>query len=480
MKCDDSILLNLYRCHLPSKRKNLQKGLAVLDRIHTYFYLIILLLLGALVSQYGYYMIHNAGFVFGDQSTLLHIIMDNNMFVIIGNGRFSPLGLREYQPYLMSGANADVIIASIQLHNFIKLILFIFFTWLGLKKIMRPILATCTCLIILMTVHLFLMYATVQAQENTMITLWALWFVSFVYACQSDKGIYFILAALSASVAFYIKETAFALFFPASFALLIFNFNQLTVKARRYHWAIIAQMIIFLALYYWFAYRETTVFYNVGRTELSRLEIIWRYMYLNPLIILGCGLMLGRIITCVIKRRLNISMADVLLINALSFIAAYVALRLDAGYYIIPAEAPLLISLLLYLYKCWETGVMQKISNRFSKLKLYFILTMLGCAVLALAIPSYRDIHADMLNIQNLRQVTRDTVNELTTLKAEGYHFITYQPRPEYFADNPFRWHVHMWQWHTLISFIAFFSNDYDYKAPACETMTSIPPASSI
>ncbi|MDR1560791.1 MAG: hypothetical protein LBS23_00325 [Holosporaceae bacterium] len=429
------------------------------DKVIKYFHLLLLAVLGVLVAQYGYYLIHNACLTFSDEFILLNIIKGKKIPIIFGgHKRFSVLALQEYWPYILMdiGVHAKVVLTKI--HNFIKLVLLLVGCWFGIRKLLsNEICATFACLLILTaTPGLFWIYASSVGQESGVVTLWGLWFYWYISACQSGRGAFYFLAVLVATVAFYLKETAFILFLPISLICLAFNFYKLTTKEKYYHFAIVSQVILFFLLYYLCSIKNCRFApYNDGRCLLNMLEITSCYLRQFPIIII-CGIVfITRFFYCV-RHRIGIIIADTLVISSLLFVGAYIALQLHAHYYLLPAIVVLHVVLVTYLYEFWKSKMLEKIKAELSMLRIAFLVIFVFLAFVY-GIVHYESAYTEMGNVQIERQMIKKLLNKMAALKRTGYTVVCYLPKQEYFADNPFRWHQNTWMQSVLAAYTSAF-----------------------
>ena len=304
-----------------------------------------------LLAQCGFYLLHNARFVFSDEHQFLDILMKNSLPfpTTMGNGRFWPLLFQEYRLYLLNISEPNIIIGVMHAHNFVKLILTITFICLSLRKFISTYISLLTCAIVLIYSRFFLIYSWSQGTESTIIMLWAFWFCLATYAFKTDKAIYFISASLVASLAFYLKETAFILFTPASIAIILLNYKNISLRAKAYHITVICSFLIYIALYYFFAYKTSVSFYNIGRSQLNIPDILINYITTYKIIIICILIFILRCIYFHYQRKIKINIADALLLNSLLFILGYALLKLSDFYYVIPAIPSLIISIVLYI-----------------------------------------------------------------------------------------------------------------------------------
>jgi hypothetical protein len=378
-----------------------------------------------------------------------------------GAGRFWPLVLQDFRPLFSLGLNESTIITGIFVHNAVKLLMMLTFLWLGVRRLASSFSATCICfLFLLFTRHLFWMFSNTQGMESTVMALWAVWFYLYVRAGERDKAIFYILAALVAGTAFYLKETAFTLFVPSSLILLCLNFKRLTFKSRLYHFCILLQVFVFLGLYYWCMYRISSVFYNEGRTLLSRWDIMFFYYKTNWFIIPAVLVLVWRGLNFIRRREKSVAIVDVLLINALAFVAAFVILKLVAGYYILPAAPALITGLFLQARE-----VFSRYRADLPRVTVIGVLALL-CALGFVFLPEqYRqNFRNDANALRNDRRNTQETLTTLLTMKEADYTFITYLPPQPYFSSNTFMWHQILWNYSVWHRFIRFYSRDYDFN----------------
>jgi hypothetical protein len=413
--------------------------------------------------------VRGAIFNFGDQAIFFAFIEDGwgDLWQRLTSlGRFQPFLLQEFRPLFSLGLDESTIITGLFSVSAAKLILTLTFIWLGVRRLASSFAATCVCLLfLLLTENLFWLFAHIECSESAILALWAAWFYFYIRAGESDKAIWYVLAALAAGTALYIKEPAFFLFLPSSLLLLCMGFQQLTLKSKLYHFSILFQVVIFLGLYYWFGYRGTVNFYGVGSTLLSRWDITVFYCRANLLIIPATLVLIWRGLSLIRRREMPVAIADVLLLNGLAFVAAYVILRLVVGYYILPAAPAILVGLFLFLH-ARKNFLHRWLISRKSSARLLATGALVIISVMSLGFlwdQSKKNIFGGIQTMRLVRSYTQETIAALLPLKKAGYTFISYLPPKSHFSPDIFLWEVNRWIYGTGYNFLRFYSKDYDF-----------------
>jgi hypothetical protein len=430
------------------------------EKSEKYFFLLTLALLCAFIIMYGYYLIHNACLVYGDESLLFTEFLKRKKIPTLccGARRFSPLVLQEYRLFVSSNLNCDVKVILMKIVLFIKMFLSVVFIVLGMRKVsINKAMIALTCFLALTAVPGLRNYwSMLVVAETTVTTLWASWFVCFVSARYSNKGYYYILAVIFATIAFYVKETAFILFLPSTLLILAINFKELSQKAKLYHLMILLQTIVFFLAYYCSIRHQQEPAYGNWLTT-NRFEIISSYLRSFPIAAI-CGLLLIiKFIRFLIGKKTNISMADILSLNSFSFVCAYVILRMSSAYYFLPANVALCVALLIYLHEFGKSKLVKKL------LALVNIKAIFACILLGM-LQLMRTSVSEMLLIQKNYLNTKILLKELSELKKAGHVLATYMPRPECSDEKSFGFYY----WgaaQTIARLVAFHLNDFSYEA---------------
>ncbi|MDR0580522.1 MAG: glycosyltransferase family 39 protein [Holosporaceae bacterium] len=431
-----------------------------MEKSEKYFFMLALALLGGFVVTYGYYLIHGACLIFGDESLQFACFLEQKKIPILRGGaqRFSPLMSQEFQLYVSSSLGNDTKIILIKVHLFIEMLFFITFIWLGMRKLsINRVVILLTCFLALAaTPELFYFWGRLEILETTIVVLWALWFFCFVSAHNSDKSNYYALAVISATVAIYMKETAFILFLPSTLLILAVNFQKLSSRAKTYHIMIVVQVIIFFAAYYRSIRHHTEPRYGNWITA-DRLEVIYFYLRNFPIAAICNVVLITRSAYFLINRQINVNVADMLSLNSLLFVCAYVILRMGIGapYYFLPANVVSCIALSVYLHEFRKSKLIRKLYNQTG-------VNIIVCCIF-LNVPSFIKI-SEISKIQKSYQDTKTLLEELLKLKKSGYVFVTYMPRIECLDERSFAFYY----WgvaETLSRLIAFYSNEFSPKA---------------
>jgi hypothetical protein len=403
-----------------------------IKKLEKYFYIFVVALLVALLIQYGYYMLHNPVFTFSDEVIFCSFINNRSIPICSGGpGRFSPLILQEYWPYMLSNLDLSTRLTLMSIHNFVKLILLILSIWFGMRKLLinRTITAL-TCLSILaITSSLFWLYFSKQAQESTVITLWGAWFYCFVSASRSNSLFYYALAFVFASFSFYEKETAFLLTVPSTFILLTLNLKKLTTRAKVYHFLLIISIVVFFTLYYLTTGFCDQNYLTMRNSDTPLLDSVKFYSFNFPVVKFSCLIALIRFISCAIDRRIAFGLADLLFCNAFMFIMSYVIMKLMADYYPTPAVVTLLIALAIYLQRFLESTIFNKIKKSLKKVAA-FLFCFGAILIVSINYKYYRKgTYVEMKMSIVAREAFLKTMNELCLLHNKGYTFLAYIPK---------------------------------------------------
>ncbi|MDR1375316.1 MAG: glycosyltransferase family 39 protein [Holosporaceae bacterium] len=425
------------------------------EKLLGYFHIFLMVLLGILLAQYGYYIINDACLTFGDEGALFFGFLNQKKIPICYGGvwRFSPLMMQEYCPYMPLNFDDNIKVVLMGVHNFVKLAMLLVCICSGVRVLSNKISGTLACLFIPMsTPALFWSYSLLQSAESSVITLWAAWFYCFISAQKNDSSGFYVFAIIFAVLAFYMKETAFILIFPISVISLAINFDNLVKKEKIYHLMIILQLILFFVLYCYCAQRGVP--YNIARCREAVSTITLFYIGQHPIVKISCIIALIRFTYFVSKRKNDVRIVDALLLSSLLFIGAHIVLRLKAHYYIMPAIVVQQTVVIVYLYMFWKSELLKKMTIR------AFWLTkiiLIGGVVSAFfyVFGEARNRYTEMLGRTSERLETNVLINKAAILKSTGYTVVAYTPNIECFVDNPFRWHQNMWMLSVYKDFIA-------------------------
>jgi len=252
--------------------------------------------------------------------------------------------------------------------------------------------------------------------EAVLISFFSLFMLMYYKAIKTDKTIYYIFAFLVAIYCTYFKEIVFGIFIVIAITNHLFRYKKESKQERIFYFALILNSIVFMILYYFFSYRNTTYFYqsfNPIELPYGRLSLIIFLVKDNPVFILMFLFGLFRIYFIVFRNDREHMFYDSLLLAAIAFFLAYIILRFNHSYLVIPS--------LILFYPSFVYWIKQA----FKRIHIY-ILPCLLLIILAYAYNIYRQIPV-IKNYYYYRNLYALHVNGLISEYNKGKEFIWYE-----------------------------------------------------
>jgi hypothetical protein len=310
-------------------------------------------------------------------------------------------------------------------------------------------------------------YLEFHGSYSTVTTLWAAWLYFYISAVEKNSTWRYVLSFITASLALYLHELSFALFAPASFLLLLFNSRPLTKKEKVFHVAILAQVVIFLTVFYFVVFLSANHLYGAGKSTFTRFGIFFNHIKRRPILLVAGILAILRLIFILTARKIKISVADTLLAGGLAWCLAFVVIRFDEDYYLYTGCILLFVAVGLYCHQAW-LYVFVKYPAAFDAQRSGFkYYARAGVCVLVVLLALYRPYKKALAEPEierNNRFYTYQTVNALSELRRRGYTLCMYLPPLESFHDNSYQYYVNHWYWIILNRFISYYNNEPAYE----------------
>jgi hypothetical protein len=327
-------------------------------RIH--FFVILFLLLGIFAIMF------QANWTFGDDHQFIRTTAVNKyvpFYPYISGGRFVPLGLIHYNIPLFvfrllginSGLPVEAHFVLVALFFSVTVVcLFLLFTRIEpVKERIHPVFTLFfSCTFFLLGESFYRIFMRLIYPETPVIMLFSVFILMYFRALETDKKRYYTAALLAAVYSSYCKEPGFGAFLVVAASNHLFRYKNQSTRERLFHTALIANGILFITLYYFFSFRNTTEFYNEGRVAISVARFIISILSNNPVLILMLIFALLRLGAVVIKKDKAHLYYDSLLFAGTAYSFAYVLLHLNNGYYFLPSIILFLPSL-VYWVKYW-------------------------------------------------------------------------------------------------------------------------------
>jgi hypothetical protein len=424
------------------------------------FFVIFFLLLGIFAIMF------QANWTFGDDHQFLTTTAVNKYLLVRpAGGRFFPLGLIHYNIPLFvfrilginSGLPVEAHFLLVALFFSVSVVcLFLLFTRIEpVKGRVHPVFTLFFSFTFFLLGESFrCIFMSLIYPETPVVMLFSVFMLMYYRALETDKKRYYIAALLAAVYSSYCKEPVFGALLVVAASNHLFRYKNQSTRERVFHTALIANGILFIALYYFFSFRNATGFYNEGRVAVSGARFIISILSKNPVLILMLIFALFRLGAVIIKKDKAHLYYDSLLFAGAAYSFAYVLLHLNGGHYFLPSIILFLPSL-VYWVKYWYQTNKNCMLPVFGCIMLIYFCNIVGIAP----------------GIPNTWKDRNEFIPYIATLHAEykeGKKFIWYES-DNMINDNTFYQEARGWGKHTENAFL-----NYTNKSEGKEFFTVI------
>lgn len=374
--------------------------------------------LSIIITLLIYYILKNATFLVGDDSSFLTTTAIGKYYpasTFVGwNGRFPPLlhwifnvllifpgGESAFAHFLLIAFGFFVFVLS-QYFLFRKIIysasdLHVYNNWL---------IIFCTVFIV---VRVYPVFLDLYMAENIAVVCLSLFLIFYFKFWQTNKGHWGILALIPVIFVTYVKEPIFGSFLVFSMTVLIFSGNKLAKTHKIFHWSLVLNFLVFAVLYYLFVLRHSFSMYG-EICQLTGIELIYKVFRNHKVLFLAFILTFYRLYRVIVKRDRQNLIYDALLFAGVSYSVAMLILKMSFAKYYLPA---LVLSFPAIIFWAVKTINIRWIS-------LIMLISAMYCTNL---------IVNDIKENQHARSTTLPILNSISELISEGYRLYWYQPR---------------------------------------------------
>ena len=344
-----------------------------------------------------------------DQQLLCSTVQGNLSHGWMGIGRLCPLGLLDYSILLIFND------APTALHHFLFNVIVMAVSILLLFRILyregknRGI--SLFFLIILSMASGFLkIHMTCICPERFIFFLQAIYMYFWWKGSKEQSLIYYFVAWFVISYSIFTKEPIFGMVLAISLTNLIFGWDKLTQKDKIFHIAQIMSSLVFVWIYL-FAFVHTNMSFGsmyggAFSSKKDLLDTIRFFFFQEPFLLLMLLMTIARVYMILKKSDKSCLYTDSLLFGGMAYVFAYVLMRMNSFYYVIPG---IVFSLPAFSYWCgyfWK----KKINVAFS--------IMVVCAVSM--IPSVYHTRNNVLKTYECRKNDMPFVDEIVDSYLNG------------------------------------------------------------
>ena len=422
-------------------------------------FLIILSTFLALLVTFVFYNLSNANWTFGDDRMFLTSTAQGKYLgLMILINRFWPLGLYHANLLIPFGNNPFVYLL---LNNIIlvSMILCLFFI---IKRYSNKLISIFFLFVMLTLPDIIMIYMSNIFSEPFLLFYISLFAIFYQKALDTSKKRYYILASIAALISTYYKEPIFGLYLVFSLTQLIFNYKGIEKKQKYFLSFLILNAIIFTSLYMWSIRDYSGAGYAAGRSGgLNQFDIFLLYAKGSTMLLLALLVSLVRSFYILIKKDKKLIVFDAYLFAGLAYTFAYVILKMQGFYYILPSSLCYLIAFsgyLNYLLKCIKNKnvTLNKNVIIFNKLA---VIILIGVSLFILRTSYIKNINTAK-NIVAGRYVTVHDTKLISALKEADFNIYMYYPN----TLNDFPLIAYNWRYSFLRIFASFDIHNGKYE----------------
>lgn len=265
------------------------------------------------------------------------------------NGRFYPLGhydlnILTFIPGAVTPRAHYVFIAFSFTAAFIVLAYFLVY-YAKKRGMSFPFYRTAAVLFFFFfTPGVIVVYLKLVYPERILVFLFSVFFLFYIKALESGKLYWYIAAFIMAAVSCYVKEPVFGFFLVFAVANLYFCGKKTDKRQRVFYFSIIVNSLFYIAVYYLLVWRNRTAVY-AGTGDTVFLKNLFM-LFLNSAVIVYPLMLFVMESVGNIKKyiRGKIFTPDeifpyTMLAAGMTYVMAVALLKLNAGYYLVPAVA---------------------------------------------------------------------------------------------------------------------------------------------
>lgn len=367
----------------------------------------------------------NPGWAYGDNhqfltSTVRGKYLPPTIYPHIG--RFFPLGLIEMNCLIPFGDSPLVY----HLERSLLLCLAAGAMYALLTRITNPGFTCLLLILFLLTPELFRVFSeSIFAEALLIVCLASFWL--FYHRAQESGRLWAVIAACSfAGIATYCKEPVFGLFSIFAIVQLLFGYRELNRKTLTINLFLLLNAVVFMGVYWWICSAgESYAELRNAETGVTRAGLFMSKCQ-HPFFLVSMLVGLYRVYRLFILRDKNLLFFDGALFAGLGYFGAYIVLRLDADYYLVPAYVGWVIAFAGYLEQLsqkllsTESPVQQKRVGRVLSLAIGLL-----ALCMILRIPTTQKCIANVIESRN-QSIHLSSV--FAELKKSGYELSVYYP----------------------------------------------------
>lgn len=308
----------------------------------------------SVLSVFVWANVSNPGWAYGDNHQFLTTTVQGQFLppmVYPHIGRFFPLGLLEMNCLIPFGNNPLVY----HIERALLLCLATGAFYFLMTRITSHFTSCLLVILFLLTPELFRVFSESIFAEALLITCLGFFLLFYHRTQKSNRIADALIAGGFAIAATYCKEPVFGLLLIFALVQLIFGYRTLGKTARSLNFLLVINAMIFFSIYWWVcstgqSYADIR---NAGTGNTTWTILLSKCH--RPFFVLSTLVGAYRAYQLILKSDKRLIFSDGVLFAGLGYFGAYMLLKLDADYYLVPA------------YACWAVafaGYLELLSQR--------------------------------------------------------------------------------------------------------------------
>lgn len=386
-----------------------------------------------LTAALAYYIIKDANWIWGDDVIFITgSAAGKNNWIPMGAGRFFPLNFQEFNLLkYIPGGNLPFSHYLISASMFIAMmgLMLVFLNKIAEKYFpdlrWKSWFVLGAAIILAFAPDVLLMYLDIIFPERYVMLEYALFMLLYFRGMETGKLKYYAGAAIVGGISFFYKEPVFGTYLVITAVPFLFNYRQVTRGHKLFTVIVWCGIATYGALYYFLSYSKTTDFYNSGRVVMPFAEFLWSIFESHKLFFILILLAVYRFCKIVFVKQKQFLFTDSLLFAAISYIFAFILLKLNERYYFTPVYIMALPALFLTVIRLWQAKRLWGI----------VLLLLIG----GIYSENYTVLKWNIINNQVLRHTDMVMVNQLAEKVKQGNELLWYQEinkKPENLFSN--------------------------------------------
>ncbi|MBQ8660173.1 MAG: hypothetical protein IJ473_01155 [Alphaproteobacteria bacterium] len=399
-----------------------------------------------------FYTVKDFAFAFNDDTNQLVMFFFQDKYIPISNrldfwsARFLPMQFFDYNILPLLGFTSKNIESAVPVFMMLKFLLLIALFFLVFKEIniytktkFNFSKACFSILSLAISANFLFVILYPSFSEITQGIFVLLFFLFMLKAYRTGKRRYFIISLFSAIYSMYMKETMFVIYFAFAMTELLFD-KRLNKRQKIFNYALIANCVIFLLLYYFIVFiNRNDIYPEIEPFSISEIfAILKSEWYMNFIILISAY----RGIRILFFKDRKYILFDSILFAGASYGISYIILGAKMKWYYV-------ISLYIFAINLYQFEFSKKIYSCI----IYFLLSI------AIVFGVLKNNHDNYWHIKS----RKNTIWIRELVRNKRIYGLTQSPKnklEDYCWDDPMSSFT-CWNYFTIAEYVKYYSKSY-------------------